>query len=131
MQKNGAREFIEMVRSQGIQTGIATSNERTLVIDTLKALEIEDLFDSVHSACEVAAGKPAPDIYLLVAEELGTKPERCLVFEDVPMGILAGKNAGMTVCAVEDPFSAKQREEKKTLADYYIEDYYEMLELGV
>ena len=39
-------------------------------------------------------------------------------------GIQAGKNAGMQVCAVEDAYSAIHREEKKKLADYYIEDYY-------
>ena len=38
----------------------------------------------------------------------------------------AGKNAGMRVCAVEDTFSASQREEKKELADYYIESYDEI-----
>ena len=68
-------------------------------------------------------GKPAPDIYLLVAETLGVKPEDCLVFEDVPMGILAGKNAGMKVCAVDDPFSRPQEDKKRELADYYIMDY--------
>ena len=57
-------------------------------------------------------GKPEPDIYLKVAEDLAAAPEHCLVFEDVPMGILAGKRAGMTVCAVEDDFSAPQREKK-------------------
>ncbi len=55
-------------------------------------------------------------------------PEHCLVFEDVPMGILAGKNAGMRVCAVEDAFSAACREEKQELADYYISDYFEILQ---
>ena len=74
-------------------------------------------------ACEAGAGKPAPDVYLLTAEDMGVKPERCLVFEDVPMGILAGKNAGMTVCAVEDDFSAPQCAKKRELADYYIQDY--------
>ena len=48
------------------------------------------------------------------------------MFEDVPMGIMAGKNAGMKVCAVEDEFSAHQRARKKELADYYIRDYYEI-----
>ena len=72
---------------------------------------------------EAKAGKPAPDVYLKVAESLGVKPERCLVFEDVPNGILAGKNAGMKVCAVEAPFSKPQEERKKELADYYIQDY--------
>ena len=46
----------------------------------------------------------------MVAGELAVEPERCLVFEDVPMGILAGKNAGMRVCAVEDDFSRPQEE---------------------
>ncbi len=39
--------------------------------DTLEALEITELFDSVRTACEVASGKPAPDVYLLVAKEMG------------------------------------------------------------
>ena len=72
---------------------------------------------------EAGAGKPAPDVYLMVAGELAVEPERCLVFEDVPMGILAGKNAGMRVCAVEDDFSRPQEEKKRKLADYYIQDY--------
>ena len=69
-------------------------------------------------------GKPAPDIYLRAAEGLGVKPESCLVFEDIVQGILAGKSAGMRVCAVEDLYSVNQRDEKRKLADYYIEDYY-------
>ena len=72
-------------------------------------------------------GKPAPDIYLKVAKELGASPETCLVFEDVPAGIQAGKAAGMTVVAVEDPFSRKMRREKEELADYFISDFLELL----
>ena len=51
------------------------------------------------------------------------KPEQCLVFEDTVAGIMAGKNAGMKVCAVEDEFTAPRRDRKRELADYYIEDY--------
>lgn len=121
--KRGAGEFLAFLKEAGIKTGIATSNGRRLVDDTLEALKIRPLFDSVKCACEAGAGKPAPDVYLLVAEELGVHPRHCLVFEDVPMGILAGKNAGMAVCAVEDEFSAVQREKKRALADYYIQNY--------
>ena len=48
------------------------------------------------------------------------------MFEDVPNGILAGKNAGMKVCAVEDDFSSAQEAKKRELADYYIQDYDEI-----
>ena len=124
--KTGAKEFIERMRDQGHLIGIATSNARELVLDMLESLGIRHLFDSVHSACEVEAGKPSPAVYLLVAEDLGVDPSRCLVFEDVPMGILAGKNAGMRVCAVEDAFSSPQVQKKRELADYYIQDYTEI-----
>lgn len=125
--KEGVREFLEEVKRRGIRTGIATSNSKEMVTDTLKALSIDGLFDSVRSACEVDAGKPSPDVYLLVAKDLSVNPERCLVFEDVPMGILAGKNAGMRVCAVEDRFSKDQEAKKRALSDYYIRDYFDLL----
>lgn len=121
--KKGVREFIETVRRNGVKTGIATSNSRGLVDDTLKALGITHLFDAVKTSEEAGAGKPAPDVYLLAAGELKANPARCLVFEDVPAGIMAGKSAGMRVCAVEDEFSASLRDKKRRLADYYIQDY--------
>ena len=125
--KAGAKEFILMMKTQGKKTGIATSNSRLLVDETLKSLEIEKLFDSVRTSCEAGAGKPAPDVYLLVADDLNVEPSRCLVFEDVPMGILAGKNAGMKTCAIEDDFSNPQTDKKKELADYYIKDFTDII----
>ncbi len=121
--KDGVYDFILEMKRQGKKLGIATSNGRTLVDDTLEALGVAGYFDVVRTACEVAKGKPAPDVYLLVADELGVEPGRCLVFEDVPMGILAGKNAGMKVCGVDDECSRPQEEKKKSLADYYIYRY--------
>lgn len=126
--KKGVLEFLERLKKRDVKLGIATSNGIELVNATLNALDIAGYFDSVHTACEVKQGKPAPDIYLMVAEELGVEPSRCLVFEDVPMGILAGKNAGMCVCAVDDEYSRAQEETKREMADYYIYDYNELRE---
>lgn len=125
--KKGAGEFLELLRTGGIKAGIATSNGRPMVEAVLKSLEIGPYFQVVATACEVAAGKPAPDIYLKVAEDLGVRPSDCLVFEDVPAGILAGKRAGMRVCAVDDEFSRHMESEKRSLADYFIQDYFEIL----
>lgn len=125
--KKGIRRFLQIQKSRGIKLGIATSNRMELVTATIRALDIEKYFDSIHTACEVEKGKPSPDIYLLVAEDLGVRSDRCLVFEDVPMGILAGKNAGMRTCAVDDDFSRLQEAKKRQMADYYIYDYEELL----
>ena len=125
--KEGAREFIRWAHKRGIRMGIASSNSRELVETILKVHKIDPYFDSIHTCCDVAKGKPAPDIYLLVAEELGVSPEHCLVFEDIPAGILAGRHAGMATCAVWDRYSIPQDEEKRAIADYYIHTYHDIL----
>lgn len=126
--KPGAKEFLLYLKEHQIRTGIASSNGIELVHAVLQAQGVDQYLDSVHTCCDVKRGKPNPDIYLLVAEELDVKPEECLVFEDIPMGILAGKRAGMRTCAVEDVFSRDQMNEKRQLADYYIQDYYDVLQ---
>lgn len=121
--KKGAYEFIVSMHKKGMKLGIATSNSRDLAEGTLKNNKVFPYFHSIWTSDEAKVGKPAPDVYLKVAESLGVKPAKCLVFEDVPNGILAGKNAGMKVCAVEDAFSKPQEELKRELADYYIQDF--------
>lgn len=121
--KSGIPEFLNICKGKGIKLGIATSNSRELVESIAKVHGLDDYFSCIMTACEVAKGKPAPDIYLAVAERLGVKPDKCLVFEDIVPGIMAGKNAGMKVCAVEDEYSVYQRAEKEKAADYYIDDF--------
>lgn len=121
--KKGAYEFIIAMYQAGKKLGIATSNSRDLAEGMLYNNQIMQYLGSVWTSDEAKVGKPAPDVYLRVAESLGVEPERCLVFEDVPNGILAGKNAGMKVCAVEDPFSKPQEALKRELADYYIQEF--------
>lgn len=121
--KKGAYVFLQEIHQKGIKLGLATSNKRELAEAVLRSTKVLPLFDSIWTSCEAKAGKPAPDVYLKVAETLQVDPNHCLVFEDVPNGILAGINAGMKVCAVEDNFSKNQNRKKRALADYYINDY--------
>ena len=50
----------------------------------------------------IANGKPAPDIFLKAAENLGIAPEKCMVLEDSANGILAACNAGMIPVCIPD-----------------------------
>ena len=129
MPKPGAVALLDYCKRKGIKLGIATSNSREIVDMLLKERGLTDYFSCIMTSCEAKKGKPAPDIYLLTAEQLGVEPADCLVFEDIIYGIQAGKSAGMQVCAVEDEYSAYQWEEKKTLADYYIHDFTDIKEV--
>jgi sugar-phosphatase len=60
------------------------------------------------SAEDVERGKPAADGYLLAAERLGVAPNECIVIEDTPAGIEAGRAAGATVLAVATTFPAAE-----------------------
>ena len=125
--KPGAKEFLSWLRIHGYKLGMATSNSHELVRASLTKHGLLDQFEVIVTSDDAKAGKPAPDVYLLAAKRLGVEPSECMVFEDIPAGILSGKRAGMTVCCMEDANSAWMDEEKRTLADGMIKDYRELL----
>lgn len=125
--KPGAAEFLPWLKERGITMGVASSNHLPLIEAVLGNHGIRSCFDCIITACDVKKGKPAPDVYLEAARQLGSAPENCLVFEDIVPGILAGKNAGMSVCAVRDDYSLHQEKEKRALADYYIYSYRQVM----
>ena len=125
--KSGVKEFLEELKKRGMKIGIATSTDRDMTEMVLEARGILQEFDAICTSDEVKIGKPAPDVYLKAAEDLGVDPKDCLIFEDVSAGLMAGKSAGMKTCAVADKFSEDQIEKKRALADYFIQDYFEVL----
>ena len=125
--KEGAKEFLDILKEKNLPLGIATSNSRELTKACLDAHGIGEYFQYICTSNEVPKGKPAPDVYLKTAEKLSVSPEHILVFEDIPYGIMAGNRANMTTCAVRDSYSQAVTEKKKELADYYIETYFDII----
>jgi len=77
---------------------VASSSQPERIALSLKLTALDTYFGShVFSATMVENGKPAPDLFLLAARQMGFSPEKCLVIEDSPAGILAAKAAGMKV----------------------------------
>jgi HAD superfamily hydrolase (TIGR01509 family) len=95
----GAVEVVLRV-GRDLRTAVASSAHREVIDASLAALGLADAFEVVVSSDEVAAGKPAPDVYLEAARRLGVVPRACLVVEDSRNGVLAGIAAGMTVALV-------------------------------
>jgi HAD superfamily hydrolase (TIGR01509 family) len=79
-------------------TCVASSSEPDRLDYKLKLTGLYDRFAGrIFSADDVAAGKPAPDLFLHAAERMGVAPERCVVIEDSPLGVAAARAAGMDV----------------------------------
>lgn len=77
---------------------VASSGDHTNIRKTLQLTGLLSIFEpNIFSATEVARGKPAPDLFLFAAKQMGTAPEQCCVIEDSIYGVKAGVAAGMTV----------------------------------
>lgn len=85
-----------------VKQGIATSSNRPL-LKLANHPQILERIEFIATGDMVAHSKPAPDIFLLVAEKLQILPQYCIAVEDSPMGIEAAKRAGMFTIAVPDP----------------------------
>jgi beta-phosphoglucomutase-like phosphatase (HAD superfamily) len=82
---------------------VASGGHRRIVMSTLRALGIAELFQAVVTSEDYRRGKPSPDPFLEAALRLGVPPEKCLVFEDTATGIAAATAAGMQSVLVPAP----------------------------
>ena len=96
---------LEAVRRIGSRwpLGIASSSNRPLIDLFLELTGTGDLWEATVSSEEVAAGKPAPDVYLEAAARLEVPPDRCAAIEDSENGIRSATSAGMNVVAIPNP----------------------------
>jgi len=115
-------ELLEAAREAGLRVGLATMSHCAQTRKVLAALGLEDAFDFVATRDDIHHGKPDPEIYLLVADELNVAPEACLVVEDSPAGVEAATRAGMRVVAVSTPFTREHLHALPWLPSQHIVD---------
>ena len=80
--------------------GLASTSSRDWVDFIVDGLSVRPHFHAIVAGDEVAARKPAPDVYLRAAERLGVAPAECVALEDSAPGIASARAAGMTCVAV-------------------------------
>jgi beta-phosphoglucomutase family hydrolase len=118
----GLRDTIALLEEKHKKLAIATTSNAANREFVLETLNLKEHFPIVVGDTDVTEGKPNPEIYLITAKKLEVEPSKCLVFEDSPPGVAAGKKAGMTVVAV---MTAHTDEELKS-ADFQIKDFTEL-----
>ena len=110
---SGAKELVLELKRRGIKIAIASVSKNTRTV--LQGTGIENLFDIIVDGYSVKNTKPAPDLFLFAAEELGVKPEDCVVVEDAEAGIeaaLAGRMIPIGIGPEERVGKARFRFEK-------------------
>jgi HAD superfamily hydrolase (TIGR01509 family) len=96
----GVIELLDALAEHGLPLGLATNSGREFATRALRAAGVYERFAAVVSAEDVERPKPAPDVYLAAAAELGADPADCVALEDSQTGVAAAKAAGMTVVGV-------------------------------
>ena len=84
---------------------VASAAQRPMVDASLKAIGLAEAFDTIVTIEDVTAGKPAPDLFLKAAADLGVEPRLCHVFEDSDEGLEAARRAGMAATDIRPFYS--------------------------
>lgn len=102
----GIPEMIKRLKGKGYRLALASSADLIKVKANLKTADISfGLFDSVLTGEDVKNKKPAPDVFLKAAQQMGIVPKRCYVVEDAVNGIRAAKAANMKSIGITSTFS--------------------------
>jgi HAD superfamily hydrolase (TIGR01509 family) len=116
----GVREVLAELHARKIPVGLASASFRNWIDATLAGLGLNGEFLTTVAANEVAHAKPAPDLYLQAAANLGVDPKVCVAVEDSRGGVRSAKSAGMYVIQCRAASTALPPIEE---ADAVIESY--------
>ena len=108
LQKPGALQVLEQLKSRGIPMAVASSTAYKQTVEHLKHAGLLGYFQTIVGGDMIRRGKPNPDIFLKAAELLGAKPEDCMVVEDSPAGIKAAHAARMQPVLIPDVVPANE-----------------------
>jgi beta-phosphoglucomutase-like phosphatase (HAD superfamily) len=123
---NGFETFIAEP-SRFKRMAVATSMDRTMLNVLVESLDLKRIFgEHIYSSSDLEApSKPAPDLFLFAAKQLGSNPRRCIVVEDAPVGIAAAQAAGMSSVGLCTTFTREELGQ----ADFIAESWEEAAQL--
>lgn len=127
--KPGVREYLTVLKRQGVRLAAATATDRVVAEPALKRLGLWDFFDAFLTCTEEGVDKNTPTLYERAARAVGgNPPEGCAVFEDALHCIRTVKAAGFYTVAVQDDSTTYAWAEICRIADAHIASYIELLE---
>ena len=126
--KKGVVETLFELKKMGKRMSVLTASPHISLDPCLRRLGIFDLFENIWSCDDFNLTKKDPEIYQKVAEKIGTEPKNILFFDDNFHALKTAKAAGFSICGVYDAFSKEQKGEICKISDFYIEDFFQILD---
>ena len=127
--KQNVISVLKKLKENGADLNILTASPHSMLDSCLKRLGIYDIFTNVWSCDDFNTTKADPNIYKFAAEKIGKSVEEILFLDDNYNADKTAKQAGMSVCGVYDSSSEEYACDIKNIADYYIYNFSELLEL--
>ena len=100
--KPGVGEVLELLRSRGVPTALATSTGRPRTKRRMEMTGLGPYFSAIITGDQVEHSKPDPEIYRAACQRLGVSPAKAVAVEDSPNGIRSALSAGMTAVMIPD-----------------------------
>lgn len=121
-------ELLELLKSKGIRIAIASLIDEKLIMSVLKRYYIDHCFEFIQTCENTGLSKDDEKFFKLVTERLNLEPKEIVVFEDSLYSMIAAKEAGLKVIAVEEGSAAKDEIKIRELVDIYIKDFSEIID---
>lgn len=97
----GSMEFIKQVKDNNILAAVGSASKNTMTI--LDRLDLTSWFEAIIDGTKISKAKPDPEVFLKAANELNTRPDQCVVFEDAKAGVEAALAGGMKCVGIGSP----------------------------
>lgn len=123
----GVIEFLHRLRAAGKRIALVSSTSARLILAALNRLGLTGFFDVIICGDMVSEKKPSPECYRKAMALLRARPEECVIVEDSPVGIRAGKAAGAVVAACR----CGRLRQDTSQADFEFESFEECMRLPV
>lgn len=104
----GVVPMLRGLYEKGYLLAVASSSPEIYIEDVMERLGVRSFFTALCSGESVAHPKPAPDVFLKAARQLGVRPDECVVFEDSNNGCQAAVSAEMICVGYDNPDSGEQ-----------------------
>lgn len=126
--KKGVTRFLDYMDERGIKYCVATASKNINAISAFQHLGMLHRFEFIITTSDVDRGKEYPTVYKEAAIMMNTHISDTYVFEDALYAVKSAKEGGFKVVGIADDWFIDSKDEIKEIADYYIEDYDDLMD---